>query len=109
MYIVIFFFNSVTTSIDGGGENILHTVNLSNVAVGVLAYQENDPETVDNSAVNYDYTSSTKHNFLVYIIFQSFNNNNFIFYIFSRELVHLQSSIHTVSDSTVGKKRFSAG
>ena len=77
-----FLSNSVTTSIDGGGENVLHTVNLSNVAVGVLAFQKNDPETGDISAVNNDYTSSTKYNFLVYILFQSLNNNNFIFIFF---------------------------
>jgi hypothetical protein len=41
--------------------------------------------------------------FLIYFI-QSLNNNNFSFYSFSRELVHLQSSIHTVSVTTVGNE-----
>jgi len=70
VHLYFFLSNSVTKSIDGGGENVLHADILSNVAVGVLAFQKNELKTGDNSAVKNDYTSSTKYIFLVYILFK---------------------------------------
>jgi hypothetical protein len=63
VHLYFFLSNSVTKSIDGGGENVLHADILSNVAVGVLAFQKNELKTGDNSAVKNDYTSSTKYIF----------------------------------------------